>query len=197
MRSVGRPSNLRFDPVKEVLERRKDDRRAHGHQVPHLDHRPRGAGRHVVLVGVEDLAEVALERVGPQRVAERPLPRSELRREQRQRPLLARGGGEARERLVDGGLRPVIDGDPLRGQERRDELRGPDPLARLVDVGERLKGHGRRLLAGLDAGPADGERRGARASVLVEDDDLGARVLEPAERQHAEQGRLAAARRAR
>jgi hypothetical protein len=55
--------------MKEVLERRKDDGRAQGHEVPHLDHRPGCAGRHVVPVRIEDLAEVALERVGPQRVA--------------------------------------------------------------------------------------------------------------------------------
>ncbi len=195
MSSVGRPVELLLDAMKEVLEGGKDDRGPHGHQVPHLDHRPEAARPDAVLVGVEDLAEVPLERVGAQRIAERPLARSDLRREQCQRPLLAGRGREAGERLVDAGLRPVVHRDALRGEQGGHELRGPDALRRLVDVRERLEGDGRRLLARLVAGPADGQGRGARAPVLVEDDDLGAGVLEPPERQHAEQGRLAAARR--
>ncbi len=151
------PRELLLDAVKEVLEGRKDDRGPHGHQVPHLDHRPEAARPDAVLVGVEDLAEVALERVGPQRIAERPLARADLRREERERPLLARRGRQAGERLVDAGLRPVVDRDALRGEQRRHELRGPDALRRLVDVRERLEGDGRRLLARLVAGSADGQ----------------------------------------
>ena len=186
---------LLLDAVKEVLESRKDDRGPHGHQVPHLDHRPEAVGADAVFVRVEDLAEVALERVGAQRIAQRSLPRSDLGRQQRERPLLARRGREARERLVDAGLRAVVDRHALRRQQRGHELGGPDALGRLVDVRERLESHRRGLLARLVAGSAHGQGRGARAPVLVEDDDLRAWVLEPPERQHAEQSRLPTARR--
>ena len=149
----------------------------------------------VVLVGVEDLAEVAFERVGPKGVAKRPLPRADLARKEGEGSLAPRRRGEAPERLVNVGLRGVVDGDRLLGEQGGDELRGPDALLGSIDVGERLKGDRGVLVARLVAGAPDGERRGARAPVLVEEDDLRARILQPPERQHAEQRRLAGARR--
>lgn len=60
------------------------------HQVAHLDHRPGGLGD-VVVIGVEDLAEVALERVRAERFAEEAVVRSHLGDEVRERAVGAQG----------------------------------------------------------------------------------------------------------
>ena len=65
--------------------------------------------------------------------------------------------------------------------------------ARLVDARERLKRHRGVLVPGLVVRAANRERRGARGSVLVEDDDLGAWITEPLQGQQGEQRALAGA----
>ena len=57
---------------------------------------------------------------------------------------------------------------------RRDELRGPDAFGRLVDVGERLEGDGRRSCPGSKQAPPTARVAARGAAILVEDDDLGA-----------------------
>ncbi len=172
-------SELLLDPMEEVLERRDDDLLAHGHQVAHLDQGPEG-GLHVVVRGVEDGAEVAVERVRAEGLAQQPPVGADLRGEDCERALFALlDGRQAHERVVDRGSRFVIDVYGLGAQEGLDERGGPDALVGAVDVGEGLKGDGCPGAARLVAGAADGERRRAGRAILVEEDHLSAGVLEP------------------
>ena len=84
----------------------------------------------------------------------------------------------------------------MSGEKVEHELRAPDPLRALVDVGERLEGAGRRFVARLVVGATDGQGGGARTAILVEDEDACFRVALPLQREQGEESALAGAGRA-
>ena len=65
----------------------------------------------------------------------------------------------------------------------------------IVDAGQRLEREAGALIAGLVVGASDGNRSGARGSVLVEDDDLGAGIALKLQSEQTQQGALTGTRR--
>src|ERR1022692_1073105 len=178
--------------MEEVGEGGHDRLLSEGHEVAHLYVNPR-AEAELVAPGVEDLAEAPTARIDGVRLqGDRELG-SDKTGEHGHGALGSVGGGEAE----DGVGNAVLDVggllDVLSGQKIEYELRAPDALRALVDVGERLEGHRRGFVAGLVVGATDGQGGGARAAILIEDQDPGLRVALPLQGQQGKEGALAGA----
>ncbi len=133
----GRPTVEPFlQPVEEIGQHWRD-RAGLAHQRLGLE--ALDVGKRELLFGrIEQPAVRSFERVGLKRDPQ--CVRLKQQGEPGHRPLFVRCRCEAAERGPDRILHFGRDGHVLMGEQRRDPLRRPATLGRIVDVGERLEG---------------------------------------------------------